>query len=1000
MKLTKLALKRPVSVILMICTLIVFGITSLYGFKLAYLPAMEPPVLVVLTSYNGADPEIVDSTVTDPIEDLGATLKGFVESTTTSEEGFSTVVFQFEYETDLDQTYQDLKAAIDRLQLPDECNTPMLMQVSLGADAMMRISVTGSNNSEVLDYVNDVMVPQIETISDVAKVEVFGGLDEYIRVKAEPEAMEQYGVTLGGIADAIKASDLTVPAGKVDQGTQSISLSSSAAPTSLDALNKVPIRTASNTVITVGDVAEVSYYTDSAESISRYNGVENIGIDITSSQDASIPDVSKKVYKELDKLDVEAFGYEITVISDSSEQIESSLMSVAQTLVLGVALCMIVLFLFFGDWKASLIVGSSIPMSLLMTLICMRLLEFELNVVTTVALLISIGMMVDNSIVTLESIFRAKENEESYVKAALRGCKSVGSSVVASTVTSVVVYLPLAVMSGMTGEMFSDFGYTIVFALVASLISAISIVPMFYTLLKPEEKNTSHMSAIMERLIERYTVAIRKVLNKKKMAIFIAVGGLVLSGLLITQIPFELTPEVDLGVMDISAKFRPGTQLVVMDEKVQEIESILAEDERIETYSLSIRGDSANIKVETDEKTPTNDIIAEYMVVLSHMTDMDIDISLGGFGRSMNESKTAITLSSYDYDALKMAADDFQEKMYEIPGVLKVNSSLGNPSTKAEVIIDPLLVARYGLNSVQVASLIRLANTGSEVMDMTVKGTEYTVMVEYPEDTYSDFNSIMQLTLNTASGPIPLSEVAEIQFTDELQEIERANGVYYIELEAVCSDENEEDIAKELKELGESVDYGESIDIGKAVKKNNMVEELSRLVGAIMTAMFLVFMVMAMQFESPRFSLMVMTSVIFSFIGSFGLLFLSGQSISMISLMGMLMLIGIVVNNGILFVDTTNSFKKDMSLEEALVKSGQMRMRPILMTTLTTVLSMLPLALAIGEGAKSMQSMGIIIVGGLIASTILVLFLMPTFYLIIGERKKPKKIQVPSEIDA
>ncbi len=993
--------------LLFLFTLIVFGVNSIFGFKMAYQPAVEMPTYVIMTPYVGAEPEIVDSAISGEVEKIGATISGFTESTCISEEGMSTVIFMFDYDIDKNQTYLDLKTAVDQLTLPEDAMTPILLQFSFDSAAMMTLSITGAEGEDALTFANDIVVPQVETLLGVADVEVYGGQEDYVRIIADPTLMNQYGISMSSIGSAISMYDFELPLGSLDQGTQTLNVSSGSEITSLAQLQEVTLTTASGDLIPLKEVATVMIGAKNAESISRYDGVDNINIEIINSQDANIPQVASTINKALDNIRANNPNYQIVVTDDSSELILSTLYSVLQTLGIAVVLCMLVLFIFLGNIRASLIVGSSIPISLVMTLIAMSVAEFELNMVTANALVIAIGLMVDNSIVVLESIFKVKDRVKSenlnpmeqFKVVAFDGCRVVGASVMASTITTVVVYLPLASLGGVSGQMFVQLSYTIVFAMLASLFSATVLVPMFYYLLKPEEKR-SPVTFIMERMEKSYVKIVPKVLKFRFLVVLFSLALLVGSFALVLVIPLELMPESDTGKLIFSIDFRSNLQLEEMSALVEPIEDLVAEDERIESYQLSISGNSANITCFTIDGQGAKPLVNEYLEITDNLTDMSISIAASGdeMMESMVGDMTLIlsTLHGYDYDALQVAALDYEEKLYEIDGVSRVTSSLGTWwSVKASIKIDPNKAMDYGTNPVNVAQTLRLAVTGYELGEMDIGMEEYDVVVEYPSHYSDDLHLLMSLPIDTAYGKVPLSQMAELVFSDNLQSIKKMNGYYCIDMTIAPVTGGNSIVSAAVTELENSVDYGTEIFVGSGPGVDYITDEVTAMVMSNVTAVFLVFMVMAMQFESLRFSLMVMCSVTFSFIGSFGLLYLSGQPLTIVALMGVLMLMGIVVNNGILFVDTANQYRKTCdTLEEALVLSGKVRMRPIIMTTLTTVLSMIPLAFGVGEGADMMQSMGIIIIGGLLASTVLVLFLMPTFYMIIS--KKDKKSPPPS----
>ena len=450
MSLTKLALKRPVSMALIVLALVVFGLSSVPGFQLELTPDIEMPMLLVYTIYPGADPESVEELVTKEVESAGSEQSGVTTYTSQSAENMSMVMFQYDYGTDLDDAYMDLKTALDaaKSSMPDDVQEPMVMEMSMDQMETMDVSVTAVGDSDVLSYVNDTMVTELETISGVADVTVYGGRENYIRVLLNSQAMKEYGVTMSGIAQTIGAMDFTVPVGSVNQGSQDIAVSSSADISGVVQIQNIPITTARGQVIPLSELAQVGESQMAADSLSRYNGQDNVTIAIKKKKSYGTVDVTREVEQMLDRLQADNDVVVIDTIYNASDMIISSLSSVGSTLALGVLFSMIVLFFFFGDIRASLIVGSAMPISLFATMIGMNMLDFTFNVVTMGALVIAIGMMVDSSIVVLESCFRLKDKTGGYDSAALEGTGVVTASIIASTITTVVVYGPLSTMKG------------------------------------------------------------------------------------------------------------------------------------------------------------------------------------------------------------------------------------------------------------------------------------------------------------------------------------------------------------------------------------------------------------------------------------------------------------------------------------------------------------------------------------------------------------------------
>ncbi len=1003
--LTKLALKRPVSALLIVLALFVFGISSVFGFKMELTPDMEMPMLFVMTIFQGGDPATTEELVTKIIEDSGKTLSGVDSVTSQTTENMSLVMFSYEYGIDTDEAYADLRSAIDTasLQLPEDAQDPVIIEMDMNAQDMMTLSVTTTGDTDVLAFVEDELRPELERLSDVAQITVSGGETDYIRIQLHKDKMQQYGVTMANVRTYITTTDFTIPIGSVEQGAQSISASASSKPTNLMDLQNIPIITARGTTIALSDIATVSMSAKANSSISRFNGQDSISVGIAKVQSEGTVDVSNHVKSLIERVGAKNSAIQISVAYDAADSIKSSLSSVAQTLVLGVLFSMLVLFIFFGDFKASLIVGSSMPISLLATLIFMSFAGFSLNVVTMGALVIAIGMMVDASIVVLESCFRLKDEKPDYKDAAMVGTKVVASSVSASTITTVVVYLPLATMKGLAGQLFSQLGFTIIIAMMSSLIVAITLIPIFFWKYRPREKKNTLANQIVGKIGNGYKTLLRHIMLKKKTVMLVAVGLLVLAFALAGQLDQELMSATGLDNMSITVEQRSGTRLEVMDENIQFIEQMVIDDTDFAGCNLTISGSSATITAypsDTCDKS-ISQLVDEYNAKLMDSANMSVIVSASGSGMSAMMSvmsSTEVDMSGDNIEDLKTAARQVDAIMMDIPGVIKTSSNLTSDATQVKIQIDPLKCMNVGLTAVQVASEMYNVSSGIEVMDMTIGTEEYSVRMEYPKDSYVNMNQLLNLEIATPMGSvITVGDVAEAVYSDVPNTLVREDGRYQVAITAYTTEEAKFTAQSAIVEAVDAAEqrgeFPEGVSQTQSVMNEMIMEEFTAIGKAIFTAVFLIFLVMAMQFESPVFSLMVMLSIPFSLIGSFFLLFISGSTLNMTSLMGVLMLVGIVVNNGILYVDTTNQLKETMPLNDALMESGRLRLRPILMTTLTTILSMIPMIFTQNENAAMMKGMSLIIIGGLVTSTLLILLLLPSFYLLMSKqgRKEAKE---------
>lgn len=657
--------------------------------------------------------------------------------------------------------------------------------------------------------------------------------------------------------------------------------------------------------------------------------------------------------------------------------------------------------------KASLIVGTSIPISILAALVLMRMMGFSLNVITLGALVLGVGMMVDNSIVVLESCFRATRGKgfDEFHRAALEGSGVVIQSIIGSTVTTCVVFLPLALLSGMSGQMFKPLGFTIVFCMLASLISAMTVVPLCYTMYRPQERETSPLSRPVAGMQKWYRQTMKKLLPKKKTVMATSIALLIFSLFLATQVDMELMPANDQGTVQITAELRPGLSVDKANEVLTQIESYVSKDEDVDSYILSYGSSglslssgsagSMTVYLKDDRKRSTEEVVKDWKPVLTAIPNTNVSLESQSAMSMMGGGEDGVEyiLQSTQYDELKDASDAIVKGLKDRPEITRVHSTLENSAPVVKIEVDPLKASAEGLTPAQVGATVNMMLSGKEATTLDVDGGEISVMVEYPEGEYETIDQVKGIILTSPSGAsVALADIADIYFKDSPQNIVRSDKQYQVTVTGdFAQGIMEEDQGKIEKEIYDSVvvpQLSETVTRAQNQMDESMMEEFSALGQAILLAIFLVFVVMAAQFESPKFSLMVMTTIPFSLIGSFGLLFLADATISMPSLLGFLMLVGTVVNNGILYVDTANQYRATMDRDTALIEAGATRLRPILMTTLTTVVSMIPMAFGYGDSGEMMQGLALVNVGGLMASTILSLLMLPIYYTLMNRKRK------------
>lgn len=1015
MNITKTVLKRPVTTVMVVLCLIVFGLSSVLSSKLELTPSMDMPMLVVFTIYPGASPDDVNELVTRPIEDETGTLTGIKGVTSVSGENSSIVLLEYEYGTDIDDAYDDLKKKMDVLQagFPDDAQDPVIMEMNINDMASITLAVNNDTRENLYNYVNDTIVPEFEKLSSVASVDISGGRKEYVKIELIPEKLTQYRLSMNAVASAISSADFSFPVGDAQVGGQSLSVSAGVDYDTAESLKSIPITLGNGNIIYLEDVANIYTSLEEASGIGRYNGRDTIAIGIKKQQSSSDVEVSRNVMRVIGQLQAGDPNLEIVVVDDNSEMIKSSLTSVLQTMTMAVMVSMVIIFLFFGDLKASLIVGTSIPISILAALIAMSAMGFSLNVITLSSLVLGVGMMVDNSIVMLESCFRSTKGVgfREYTEAALKGSGVVLQSIIGGTLTTCVVFLPMAFQEGMSGQMFKPLGFTIVFCMLASLISAMTIVPLCYTIYRPKERERAPLSGMIKGLQDSYRSIMRVILPKRKTVIFTSILLLAVSIVLATRLGMELITSPDQNSVNISIETRPGLKVERVDEILKKAEAIVTSEDNqvyVDSYMLSFGstglsmsgGSAATLTAYLKDDCPleTDEVIKLWKPALTSIPDCDITLSASSMMGSMMTITDGfeVILKSTQYDSLKEVSDSIVKQLTDRPEVTRIHSSLENAAPLIKINIDPIKASAEGLSPVQVAGMINTMLSGTEATTLEVNGNEVSVMVEYPDDEYATLDQVKGIVIPTATGAsVALSDIGEVVFQDSPLSIMRSDKEYqvtitgdYTDMVDTEDDRAVDDMKKLLMREVVTPTMNADISVAQNAMDESMIEELGGLLEAVLIAVFLVFVVMAAQFESPKFSIMVMTTIPFALIGSFTFLFVADVPISMPTMLGFLMLVGTVVNNGILYVDTVNQYRQEMDMETALVEAGATRLRPILMTTLTTIVAMIPMCLAYGDAGEMMQGLALVDVGGLVASTMLALLMLPAYYSVMSRRKK------------
>ena len=681
---------------------------------------------------------------------------------------------------------------------------------------------------------------------------------------------------------------------------------------------------------------------------------------------------------------------------------------VVLSLVEGLAIAVAVLWLFLGEWKASAIVAISMPLSVLTALIIMSFLGMTINMMSLGGLVIGIGMLVDNSIVVIDSCFKSSRElgGRSFRERVIQGAELVTSSVIASTLTTVVVFLPIAMIKGISGQLFHDVAYTIVFSLTASLASAITLVPLLFVQLQPHERTGFIAYRILGRVEEWYGGIISGLLHRRKLVVTVAVLLMVGAVVLFAMVPQELMPSMSSGTINLNVQTKNGLNLESTNSIMEELEQLVSQHPDVESYSMSVGsgggmgalmgGGSGSLSVTLREDAALTDeeFVQEIRDQSKAIPNCNVEVSANDMMSMLSSQSVDVTLQGPDLTVLEETANSLRDLMAQMPEFDGVTTSLADGAPRAEIVVDPILAASARMTPMAVLGSVRSQLTGIEAMTIQDGDTEYSVKVELPLGRFVDISDLYGMMIDTPTGgQAALTDMAEIVYTEAPTAITRVDREYQVTVSGTprLGNNVSQLTAKVLQAVGTQLELPAGVEMAQGNMMDMMMEEFAAIGNAMLVALYLVFAVMAVQFESLRFPIVVLISVPFAMVGSFLGLAITGSSVNMASLLGLVMLEGIVVNNAIVLIDYVNVLRRENNVEihEALVRAGKMRLRPILMSSLTTIVGLLPMA--VGSGVEMMESMAIVVIGGLIMSTLLTLVLIPTFYLIFDKEDRRRR---------
>jgi HAE1 family hydrophobic/amphiphilic exporter-1 len=1017
MNLPSFAVKRPIFTTMVTLIVVILGAVSLSRLQIDMLPNIELPTLTIRTHYEGASPEVIERLVTQIIEEIVATVPGVEEITSTSSEGSSTVRVSFVWGTEIDTAAIDVQGKLeDEInELPEDIVRPRIRKFDIASFPVVLLGISSNLDPVELTELIEVQIRyRFARLPGVAQVDVWGGFNREVRIELDLDRIKALGLPLDRVLGAIRDANLDLPTGKIEQGRYEIMLRAPAEFTNLDQIRDTVIVQRTGAAVTLGQIAEVKDTYQKLTRIIRVNGGRGLRVAIRKQANANTVEVSKRILAEIEAVN-EAFPQiNIVPVINQGNFIERSVANVARSVLYGGGLAIVVLLFFLRNIRSTMVISLSIPISVVATFAMIYFGGFTLNLMTLGGLALGVGMMVDSSIVVLENIFRLRsESGESPEGASVQGAREVGPAIVASTITTLVIFLPLVFVRGVSGILFKELAYVIIFSLICSLMVSLSLVPMLASrLLKLSRQGYNEQRTRIERwagasntafrrLNNAYLNLLRWVLAHRLVTFLLAAAVLGGSLFLLPLIGSEFLPPSDEGEIRVTGEMEIGTRLDLVDQQARKMEQIVypAVPEAVSSVvsvgasgwrpNAAARGQIRLSLLPAAQRERSNVEIAKDLrrLLRGSVPGMEIrtrapqgqfllERILGG------DEGLTVEIRGFELATLDALARSVAKSIADVPGITDVQTSLEAGIPQQEIRVDRDKVADLGLSARDVTQLLQTAVAGSKAGEYRTGGNAYRILVQLKDAEKRSLNEIVNLTLTTASGEkVALRNVVTTQPSRGPILIDRKDQQRLVAVQANVAGRDLGSVALDVQGRLNQIPRPVGYDLMVAGDFEEQQKAFRELVISLVLALVLVYMVLACQYESLRDPLVVMLSVPVAAVGVLVTLFVTKTTLNVQSYIGCIMLGGIVVNNAILLVDQAGRLVRGgMPARNAIAEAGRRRLRPILMTTLTTILGLMPLALGIGEGADAQAPLARAVVGGLTGSTLITLVLIPAVY--------------------
>lgn len=1005
MKFAQTFIKHHVMTILLYILVVVFGFYSFQNLPLALMPSMEVPAAVVYATYPGAGPEDIEQQVTKKLEGAVAGLSGLDTLQSTSSENMAMLVIQFTNHTDMDQAMTDLrdKVAQVKSQLPDDASDPTVMSIDIDSMPVVSVALRGNDLASLQSIAEDEIQPALERLDGVASVDISGGYEQEIAVHTDASRLKGYNLTISSIGQQLGADNIAIPGGDLDNGSQTLAVRTDGEYSSIDDVKNALISLPAGGTVRLSQIADVSMQPKDQDAISKVDGEECIILSVNKQSGSNTVQIAELAKAEFDSLLKSNDSLQWNIVMDQSDYINMTVDNAIQNIWMGVLFAAIVLFLFLRDFGATMAVTIAMPCCILFTFLIMNVLGITLNMMSLGGITLGVGMIVDNSIVVLENIFTYRADGYDRLEACTKGTGEVIGAVIASTLTTVAVFLPIALSGGMAGMMFKEFCITIVALLLSSLIISITLVPLLcYFLLGGTKQQSikpqgSGATPITEKPLSRaYRSSLNFLITHRWAGIALTVVICIVSVLSVSQAGMELIPEMDEGQVSVTVSMPNGSTMedtaaiedriaAIAVDTIPELEQIYYSTGSSTSIMSSSSGASVTISlVDLDQRDRSSaDIAKQLRRDLQDIAGCELTVSTSSTMSMSTDSDISVELTGDDYDQLAETADDLANQISALSDAINVESSAGEQTPRVAVKINRENASRFGLNAATIGGLVRGELTGSTATTLRMNGEEYDVTVAGDEDVATSLDALRSMQIPTMTGgTVPLSMVADVYTELSPQSIVRKNQKETVTITGESESGDSNAIKAAVDDIVAKYELPDGVEVGEGdTAASQIAETTGTLMLALAVAILLVYFILATQFNSFSLPIAIMLILPIGLLGSMILLWPTGNHVSMVALLGVIILAGTVVNSSIVLIDyTLQRRQRGEDKNTAILNACPRRVRPVLMTAMTTILGLVPMVCSSGEGSEMMKPMGVVMMTGMVISTIATLFITPVYY--------------------